>query len=129
MSKLQHQLKSAAIFSMLIVGFLSSIQNAMALDAPGEGRRAWLKYNCYGCHGMRAAGGMGPKLAGKGEDVLEAVFHGEGGGMPSYNKYGITSTDAYNLTRYLNLINLKKPPQNNTGEPYFMHWWEATPSK
>lgn len=128
MSKLQHQLKIAAILSVVISGVLATFQSALALDSAGEGRRAWLKYNCYGCHGMRAGGGMGPRLAGEGGEVQEAVLQGEGGGMPSYTKYNITSTDIYNLAAYLRTI--QDPSQPPTaGEPVFMHWWEVNPTK
>ncbi|HEV7823005.1 MAG TPA: c-type cytochrome, partial [Burkholderiales bacterium] len=27
-----------------------------------EGRRLFIQFNCYGCHGGRAGGGMGPSL-------------------------------------------------------------------
>jgi mono/diheme cytochrome c family protein len=32
------------------------------LDAVGEGRRAYLEFNCSGCHGNQAGGGMGPGI-------------------------------------------------------------------
>lgn len=127
MSKLQHQLKIAAILSVLISGVFTTFQSALALDSAGEGRRAWLKYNCYGCHGMRAGGGMGPRLAGESEDVLEAVLKGEDGGMRSYKNI-VNTTEINNLMAYLRTIkDPNQPPAKS--EPVFMHWWEANPSK
>ena len=93
-----------------------------ALDAAGEGRRVFLKLNCYGCHGMFAAGGMAPNIIGAEHgDVSEAVMQGEDSGMPSFKAYA-TSTDIDNLTTYLNSIG--KP-----GEPVFMDWWKKVPKK
>ncbi len=99
-----------------------------------EGRKAWLKYNCYSCHGMRAAGGMGPRLAGDSDDVAEAVIKGEEEGMPSYKKYKVTAQEMKDMATYLRTIDLSRPnnvdPTLNPSEPYFMHWWESgTPSQ
>jgi len=113
--------KSVVAGLLLLIGTLSTVHSAFALDAVGEGRRAWLKFNCYGCHGMRAGGGMGPNLAGEGGEVSEAVLSGEGGGMPSY-KGIVTLTDVSNLAAYLRSI-------NTAGEPTFLHWWEVVPSR
>lgn len=99
----------------------ASVVNAQTLSPAQEGRRAWLKYNCYGCHGMRAAGGMGPNVQHEGGEVGEAVREGEEEGMPSYRRI-LTATEIANLRAYLNSIG--KP-----GEPTFMHWWEPVPSK
>jgi len=113
----------ALFFSGLVL-----MQNAYALDGVNEGRRAWLKYNCYSCHGMYAGGGMARRLAGgEGEDVSEAVLQGHENGMPSYGKVGITATDIANLQTYLSGVN---PTQGagQIGFPRFMRWWELTPS-
>src|SRR4051812_50229702 len=37
---------------------------ANAVNAMGEGRRLFNWYNCAGCHGDHAGGGMGPRLGG-----------------------------------------------------------------
>jgi mono/diheme cytochrome c family protein len=92
------------------------------LDAAGEGRRTFLKLNCYGCHGMFAAGGMGPNIvhAERG-DVQEAVMQGEDGGMPSF-RTRVSPTDIDNLTAYLKSI-------GTPNEPVFMDWWKKVPPK
>jgi cytochrome c551 len=95
---------------------------AATLPPSGEGRRLFLKLNCYGCHGMRAAGGMGPNIVGaESGDVNEVVKGGSENGMPSFSTY-VTSTDINNLTAYLQSIGTKT-------EPTFTHWWEAVPSQ
>ena len=93
---------------------------AMALTPAQEGRRVFLRENCYGCHGGRAGGGMGPNLRGEAEDVSEAVHEGEEGGMPAYPK--MTSLDIQNLQAYFRSI-------RTSAEPTFTHWWEAVPTR
>ncbi|HZP88444.1 MAG TPA: cytochrome c [Burkholderiales bacterium] len=118
--------KSSPLFAttlclaLVCAGAVSSA-SAQTLSPAAEGRRAWLKYNCYGCHGMRAQGGMGPNIAHEADDVGEAVMSGEEGGMPSFRRI-VTSTDIANLRAYLRSI-------GTTSEPKFTHWWEPVPTK
>ncbi len=121
---------SAALSAMVVGVKAGGVETALKpvgqakpmLNAAGEGRRAFLQYNCYGCHGMFAAGGMGPNIvhADKG-DLSEAVKRGESGGMPSFAKV-LTSTDINNLASYLRSI-------GTPAEPKFMDWWVAVPTK
>jgi cytochrome c551 len=106
----------------LVMGVLviATAVNAQALSPAGEGRRAWLKFNCYGCHGMRAQGGMGPDVQHESGEVAEAI-RGEGGGMPSFTTL-LTPTDITNLRAYLRSIGI-------TSEPTFTHWWEPVPTR
>jgi mono/diheme cytochrome c family protein len=105
------------------VGLACSLlaMSAQALDPAGEGRRAYLKYNCSGCHGNRAGGGMGPSIVGEAGEVGEAVLDGEDGGMRSYRGI-VTSTDLTNLKAYLQSI-------GRSNEPKFNDWWVAVPPK
>ena len=107
------------VLGMLAVGAVSA---QTALNAAGEGRRAFLQYNCYSCHGMYAAGGMGPNIvhAERG-DIMEAVMKGESGGMPSFRRQ-LTSADVANLAAYLRSI-------GTPSEPTFMDWWVPVPPK
>lgn len=92
------------------------------LSPAEEGRRTYLRLNCYGCHGMFAAGAMGPNIIGAERgDVSEAVLQGKDEGMPSYRAY-VSSTDITNLTRYLGSI-------GTPAEPVFMDWWKKVPPK
>ena len=95
---------------------------AQALTSAGEGRRAYLKYNCYGCHGANAAGGIGPNIVRKdGDDVAEAVLEGKDEGMRSFQ--GIVSpTEITNLGAYLRSI-------GTASEPKFNDWWVPVPTK
>jgi len=99
---------------------------AAPLDAPlnriGEGRRLFLKYNCYSCHGMRAEGGMGPPIADRDVDtVRSAVMFGRAGGMRSFADY-LDEKDVQRLAAYFRSIGTDK-------EPMFNDWWEDIPPK
>jgi cytochrome c551 len=98
----------------------------IVLDAPlnriGEGRRLFLKYNCYSCHGMRAEGGMGPNIANRDIDVVRsAVMFGRDGGMRSFAEF-LDEKDVRRLAAYLKSIGTDK-------EPMFRDWWEDIPPK
>lgn len=99
---------------------LLTATTASALDPAGEGRRLYLSQNCYGCHGGRAGGGMGPNLRREADDVREAVREGRDGGMPAFRN--LTRTDIDNLEAYFR--SLRTP-----AEPTFVHWWEAVPTR
>lgn len=95
---------------------------AQTLGPAGEGRRLYLKLNCYSCHGMTPTGGMGPNIVhAEMGDVTEAVMQGEGGGMRSYKAY-VTPTDLANLAAYLRSI-------GTASEPKFRDWWVPIPTK
>jgi mono/diheme cytochrome c family protein len=92
------------------------------LDAVGEGRRAYLEFNCAGCHGDSAGGAMGPGIKGAEQgDVQEAVLQGDAkeGGMPSF-KGCATKADVSNIAAYLRAIGTKN-------EPHWLDWWNANP--
>lgn len=92
------------------------------LGPVGEGRRAWLKFNCYGCHGNNAAGGMGPNVQhAEAGDVAQVVLRGDGveAGMRSFAGIA-TATDANNIAAYLRTI-------GTPAEPTWLDWWNATP--
>ena len=63
--------------------------------------------NCYGCHGMRGGGGMGPSIndakwnVGKGTDadVMQQIMEGRGK-MPSY-KDSIDPDQAWKIIAYV----------------------------
>lgn len=100
----------------------TGVARAPALDEAGEGRRLFLKLNCYGCHGMAAGGGMGPAIVGAERgDVAEVLRRGEDGGMPSYRAW-VSDTDITNLTAYLRSI-------GTPNEPTFNDWWVRVPPK
>jgi mono/diheme cytochrome c family protein len=111
-----------AIAPLVSVPARAASGDSAPLPPEGEGRRLFLKLNCYGCHGMYASGGMGPSIvhAERG-DVREAVMQGEDGGMPSFHQY-VGDKDIRRLAAYLKSIGTDK-------EPVFKDWWIDIPPK
>jgi len=109
------------IATVVAVAVLAPATGFAQLNAAGEGRRAWLKLNCYGCHGNNGAGGMGPNIQhGEFGDVSEAM-RGDAreGGMRSFT--GIAkSNDAANIAAYLATIGTAR-------EPKWFDWWNPKP--
>lgn len=119
-------LGSAACPALLLTAAGTAQQAALAQTTLGpieEGRRIYLRENCYGCHGGRGGGGMGPNFrddkpdAG---DVGEVVREGAEEGMPSYPH--LTDQDIQNLSAYLRSL-------RTSAEPTFTHWWEPVPTQ
>ena len=94
------------------------------MSPAGEGRRLYVKLNCSGCHGARAAGGgMGPNIVGKeAHDVFEKMQKGESAGMPAYPAEYVTTGNAAYLGAYL--LSIGTP-----SEPKFVDWWVPFPTK
>lgn len=115
-------LAPAANAADLMWGRNGVAQTLPSLGPVGDGRRVWLKLNCYSCHGGNAGGGMGPNVQhAESGDVSAAMLHGDAmeGGMRSFAKYA-TAADAKNVTAYLKSIGTKN-------EPTWLDWWNATP--
>lgn len=105
------------------LGLLLTAASAFALNAAGEGRRVFLRNNCYGCHGGHAGGGMGPNFRDDrptADDVKNAVENGLPGGMPPFDR--LEDQDVKNLVAYIK--SLRTP-----AEPTFTHWWETVPTQ
>ncbi len=95
---------------------------AQALNAAGEGRRQYLKLNCYGCHGPAAGGAAGPRIVRRDLSVVSAaLLNGRPGGMRSYSAY-VKQRDITNIAAYLQSI-------GTPDEPTFNDWWIAIPPK
>ena len=93
------------------------------LSSVEEGRRAYLRLNCNGCHGNDGMGGMGPKIIGQ-NNVGERVTIGSSSrGMPPFKDY-LCGNDIMNMNAYL--LGLENNP---TASPKFLHWWEQNPSR
>jgi cytochrome c551 len=92
---------------------------------PINGRKVFLRENCYGCHGIRAGGGMCPNLRDDPpdqSDVEHAVTEGTETGMPSFSGR-ITEREIADLAAYFQTLRTAR-------EPTFNHWWEpGTPTR
>jgi cytochrome c oxidase cbb3-type subunit III len=67
--------------------------NPLAHDqaALAQGRKLFVRYNCDGCHGGHAGGGMGPSLRDQDwlygdsdAQVFDSISQGRGNGMPAW---------------------------------------------
>src|SRR5215831_6939898 len=74
-------------------GDLAPVDNPLGNDpaARVQGRELFVRFNCAGCHGGRAGGGMGPSLRdpswryGSTPDrIFNSIAQGRGLGMPSW---------------------------------------------
>jgi cytochrome c oxidase cbb3-type subunit 3 len=82
-----------------------------------EGRRLFVRFNCSGCHGGRAGGGMGPSLrdpvwiyGGAGARIHDSIVNGRAHGMPAW---GTMLPDDYvwKLTAYIQSLGTRAEPQ------------------
>jgi mono/diheme cytochrome c family protein len=88
-----------------------------------EGRRIYMRENCYICHGGFAGGGMCPSLRDRRpqvDDVRRVVRNGTRNGMPPFPE--LTEVDIRNLCAYMQSLRTQR-------EPTFTHWWEPVPTQ
>jgi mono/diheme cytochrome c family protein len=91
--------------------------------SPIEGRRIYMRENCYICHGGFVGGGMCPSLRDRRPDydeVREAVRRGTPSGMPRFPE--LTDQDIRNVATYFQTLRTR-------AEPTFTHWWEPVPTQ
>jgi mono/diheme cytochrome c family protein len=92
---------------------------------PINGRKVYLRENCYICHGGRVGGGMCPSFRDDPRDegdVEDAVLGGTSSGMPSY-RGRITQREIADIAAYFATL-------RSVREPTFTHWWEpGTPTR
>jgi mono/diheme cytochrome c family protein len=121
---------AAAAFAgvlMFAIAFMSSaptggkataILSAHSDGDPIEGRKIFLRDNCYSCHGARAEGGICPSLREdppNESDVEDAVEEGRPNGMPRFRN--LTERNVEDLAAYFESLGTRN-------EPTFTHWWE-----
>lgn len=93
--------------------------NPFAADraAAGAGRRLFREFNCSGCHGEHAGGGMGPSLrdpdwiyGGDDGQVFSSIAEGRADGMPSW--YTRLSQDQiWRLVAYIRSMRTRNEPE------------------
>lgn len=85
-------------------------------EAATAGREAFLKYNCYGCHGGLAGGAMGPslrddewKFGGTDEQIIASIRDGRPAGMPAWK--GVASDqEMRNILVYIRSMRSRQEP-------------------
>ena len=75
-----------------------------------QGRQEFLQFNCYGCHGGRAGGGMGPSLrdpvwiyGSNDAQIFNSIAQGRGKGMPSWGSK-LTDEQIWKLVAYIKTL-------------------------
>jgi mono/diheme cytochrome c family protein len=88
-----------------------------------EGRRIYMRENCYFCHGGFAGGGMCPSLREDPpdeSDVEQVIEEGTENSMPPFPH--LNEQDIENLAAYFQTLRTQR-------EPTFTHWWEPIPTQ
>ncbi len=89
--------------------------------AMGEGRQLFVRFNCSGCHGGRAGGGMGPSLrdvdwiyGNNDAQVYSSIAEGRAHGMPAWQPR-LTADQIWKLVTYIK--SLRTPNEPNPPSP------------
>ena len=79
------------------------------------GRRLFVQFNCYGCHGGRAGGGMGPSLrdadwlyGSDADHIFSSIAEGRAHGMPAWG-VKLSDQQIWQLTAYV--MSLRTPDE------------------
>lgn len=102
-------------------------RNPLGNDAPvlQDGRRLFVWYNCYGCHGGRAGGGMGPSLrdatwlyGNEDEDIFASIAQGRSKGMPAWGTT-LTAEEIWKITAYIQSLGSDREPDAPPPNPVY----------
>jgi cytochrome c oxidase cbb3-type subunit 3 len=98
----------------------TSATNPFAGDrmAAGQGRQLFIRFNCVGCHGGRAGGGMGPSLrdvdwlyGDTDAQIFSSIAEGRAHGMPSWQRM-LTNGQTWMLVSYIKSLRTRAEPQS-----------------
>jgi len=85
--------------------------------AMAEGRQLFIRFNCSGCHGGRAGGGMGPSLrdvdwlyGNADAQLYSSIAEGRAHGMPSWQPR-LTPDQIWKLVTYIKALRTRNEPQ------------------
>lgn len=81
-----------------------------------DGRRLFNWYNCSGCHGGHAGGGMGPSLrdpvwlyGNRDDQIYDSIAHGRSNGMPAWGTK-IPQDQIWELVAYIKSMRTPQEP-------------------
>lgn len=84
--------------------------------AQQNGRRLFDWYNCSGCHGGHAGGGMGPSLrdpvwlyGNRDDQIFDSIAHGRSNGMPAWGTK-IPEAQIWELVAYIKTMGTPQEP-------------------
>jgi cytochrome c oxidase cbb3-type subunit 3 len=85
-----------------------------------DGRRLFNWYNCSGCHGGHAGGGMGPSLrdpvwiyGSRDDQIFDSIAQGRANGMPAWGSK-IPQTQIWELVGYIKSMRTPQEPDPPT---------------
>lgn len=85
-----------------------------------DGRRLFDWYNCSGCHGGHAGGGMGPSLrdpvwlyGNRDDQIFDTIAHGRANGMPAWGTK-IPQDQIWELVAYIKSMGTPNEPDPPT---------------
>lgn len=85
-----------------------------------DGRRLFNWYNCSGCHGGHAGGGMGPSLrdpvwiyGNRDDQIFDTIAQGRAEGMPAWGSK-IPETQIWELVAYIKSMRTPQEPDPPT---------------
>jgi cytochrome c oxidase cbb3-type subunit 3 len=108
---------------------IPSIANPFGPDesALTEGRRLFVWFNCYGCHGGRAGGGMGPSLrdsqwlyGSNDQDIFNSIAEGRQHGMPAWGTK-LPTEQLWKITAYIRSLGTPLEPDAPPANPVLPH--------
>ena len=81
-----------------------------------EGRQLFVRFNCSGCHGGRAGGGMGPSLrdvdwiyGSEDARIYSSISEGRAHGMPAWEPR-LTADQIWKLVTYIKALRTRNEP-------------------
>jgi cytochrome c oxidase cbb3-type subunit 3 len=81
-----------------------------------EGRQLFIRFNCSGCHGGRAGGGMAPSLrdvdwlyGSRDAQLFSSIAEGRAHGMPSWQPQ-LTPDHIWKLVAYIKALRTRNEP-------------------
>lgn len=101
------------------VGDIAPVPNPLGHDRTvlEEGRKLFVQYNCAGCHGGRAGGGMGPSLRDRAwrygsspDRIFNSIAQGRGQGMPSWGSR-LPESQIWLITAYVSSLRTPDEPE------------------
>ena len=85
--------------------------------AMAAGRQLFVRMNCYGCHGGRAGGGMGPSLrdvdwlyGGTDAQIFDSIAEGRAHGMPAWGPT-LPEDQIWKIVAYVKSLRTPDEPQ------------------
>ena len=86
-------------------------------QALAEGRKLFVRYNCDGCHGGHAGGGMGPSLrdqdwiyGNSDAQVFDSISQGRANGMPAWGTK-LPQEQLWQLAAYVKSLRSQQEPE------------------